>query len=148
MRIGSRWVSLVAVLCAIAAPGIASAEWTRVTGVPSTTLYTVSVNGDTIATGADSVVYVSTDAGATWRGSATVVHNGLEVERVRVRNGRLYAGTRRKGMFVSDNLGATWSDFNQGLVGGWRVVRCSRCLSRWPATTFSPTSEPSARRSR
>jgi hypothetical protein len=44
---------------------------------------------------------------------------GLEsVERVRMRNGRLYAGTRRKGVFVSDNLGDSWTDFNQGLVGG------------------------------
>src|SRR5262245_39164494 len=97
----------------------ASADWTRVSEVPSTTLYSIWANGDTIATGADSVVYLSTNAGATWKGSATVTHGGLEVERVRMRNGRLYAGTRRAGMFISDNLGDTWSGFNQGLVGGF-----------------------------
>jgi len=49
-----------------------------------------------------------------------MVASGLEsVERVRVRNGRLYAGTRKKGVFVSDDLGDSWSDFNQGLVGGF-----------------------------
>jgi photosystem II stability/assembly factor-like uncharacterized protein len=76
------------------------------------------VNGDTIAAGGDSSVYVSIDAGSTWKGSATVTANGFDVERVRMRNRRLYAGTRRAGVFVSDDVGDTWSDFNQGLVGG------------------------------
>src|SRR5262245_66304398 len=67
----------------------ASADWIRVSEVPNATFYTVWVNGDTIAAGSDSTVYVSTDAGATWRGSAMVTANGLNVERVRMRNGRL-----------------------------------------------------------
>lgn len=103
-------------LVSLAAP--AAAEWTRVSEVPGATFYSVWVNGDTIAAGSDSTVWVSTDAGATWRGSATVTTGGLEVERVRMRNGRLYAGTRRAGVFVSDDLGDTWASYNQGLVGG------------------------------
>jgi hypothetical protein len=31
--------------------------------------------------------------------------------------GRLYAGTYGQGVFVSDDLGSTWADFNQSLVG-------------------------------
>src|SRR5262249_14882791 len=43
-----------------------------------------------------------------------------EVERVRMHDGRLFAGTRDfHGVFVSNDLGVTWSDFNQGLVGGF-----------------------------
>ena len=48
-----------------------------------------------------------------------VVADPLDIERVRMRNGRLYAGTRRRGVFISDNLGNSWTDFNQGLVGGF-----------------------------
>ena len=46
------------------------------------------------------------------------------VKDVKIRNGRLYAGTNRfdtpgQGVFVSDDLGDTWTAFNQGLVGGF-----------------------------
>jgi len=110
--------SAVLVLIAIATAGPASAQWARVAGIPETTLFSVWVDGDTIATCADTATYVSTDAGATWTRSAKVAAGVIEVERVRMRNGRLYAGARGQGVFVSDDLGATWSDFNQGLVGG------------------------------
>jgi hypothetical protein len=98
----------------------AAAQWTRVTEVPGVTMYSVWANGDTITAGSDSTVFVSIDAGATWKGSARVVAGATEIDRVRMRNGRLYAGTRSfQGVFVSDDLGDTWSDFNQGLVGGF-----------------------------
>lgn len=96
----------------------AAAQWTRVEQVPITTIISVWVNGDTITAGAESTVYVSTNAGVTWKSSAIVVDGALEV-RVRTLNGRIYAATRRKGIFVSDDLGTTWTDFNQGLVGGF-----------------------------
>jgi len=105
-------------LVALCAASPVAAQWNPVTALPNTTLYSVWVNGDTIAASADSVVYISSDAGGTWKTSATVAEGLFSVERVRVRNGRIYAGTRRKGVFVSDNLGDSWSDFNQGLVGG------------------------------
>ena len=114
------WIARIVLpwaMLSLAAP--ASADWARVTEVPGATFYTVWANGDTIAAGSDSTVSISVDAGATWKNSATVVADGLEVERVRMRNGRLYAGTRRRGVFVSDDRGDTWSDFNQGLVGGF-----------------------------
>ncbi len=116
IRTGRAWPILLA-LAALPAP--ASADWTRVLEVPAVTLYSVWANGDTIAAGSDSTVFVSIDAGATWKGSATVTSGGLEVERVRVFHGRLFAGTRRAGVFVSDDLGDTWSGYNQGLVGGF-----------------------------
>jgi photosystem II stability/assembly factor-like uncharacterized protein len=94
----------------------ASAQWTRVTDVPVTIVFSVWANGDTIAAGADSVAYVSTDAGATWTPSATVGHGVTSLEAVRMRRGRLYAGTRGQGVFVSNDLGRTWLDFSQGLV--------------------------------
>jgi len=112
-----RLAAFIVALVAIAQP--ASAQWTRVTQVPDVTLVSAWANGDTIITNDDSLVYFSTNAGVTWKTSSMMV-SGLEfVPRVVMHNGRLYAGTQRKGVFVSNDLGDSWSDFNQGLVGGF-----------------------------
>ena len=99
--------------------GPALAQWTRVPDVPASDVFSVWANGDTIAAGADTAVYVSTDAGTTWKRSSKVAPGVNTINGVWVRNGRLYAGTFGQGVFVSDNLGTTWTGFNQGLVGGF-----------------------------
>ena len=109
--------STVLVIAFVAAAQPASAQWTRVTAVPATTIFSVWANGDTIAAGADTLAYISRDAGATWKASARVAPNLFSVEAVRMRRGRLYAGTRSQGVFVSNDLGDTWFNFNQGLAG-------------------------------
>lgn len=96
----------------------ALAQWTRVLEVPETDLYSVSSNGDTLAAAADSIVYVSTDAGATWKTSVKVAAGVTSIQGVLVRNGRLYAGTYGQGVFVSTDLGDSWVAYNQGLTGG------------------------------
>jgi hypothetical protein len=100
----------------LAAP--ASAQWTRVTDVPPTRVYSLWADGDTIAAGVDSTTYVSTNAGVTWLHSATPVADARAIEAVLIRNGLLYAGTFDQGVFLSNDLGATWQAYNQGLVGG------------------------------
>jgi hypothetical protein len=95
----------------------ASAQWTPVREVPAE-VYSVWANGDTIAAGSDSVGFVSTDDGVTWRQTAQVGSGLPQIRSVLVHDGRLYAGTYGQGIFVSDDLGVTWLDFNQGLVGG------------------------------
>ncbi len=108
-----------ATLAAIAATP-AAAQWTPVAEVPGTVLYSVWANGDTLVATADSVLYVSTNGGTTWKGSATVATGSHAVSTARMHNGRLYAGTFGQGAFISDDLGDTWLDFNQGLVGGFQ----------------------------
>src|SRR4030095_3994447 len=109
--------SLVLVgLLAFAAP--ASAQWTRVTEVTPFDVFSVWANGDTLVAGADTVVFVSTDAGATWRRSAKVGPGVTEIRQVRERNRRIFAGTFGQGVFVSDDLGATWTGFHPWLGGG------------------------------
>src|SRR5262245_3969916 len=95
----------------------ASAQWARVTAVPAKDVHSITANGDTLAATQDSVVYVSTNAGATWKRSALVAPNLNFVSTALVHNGRLYAGTDRSGVFVSDDLGSTWSGFSQGIAG-------------------------------
>ncbi|HEX7077445.1 MAG TPA: hypothetical protein VF363_03400 [Candidatus Eisenbacteria bacterium] len=114
-----RLAVLALVLSAVTAAKPALAQWTRVNEIPPTTIFSVWANGDTITAGADTVIYVSTDAGATWKPSAKPAPDVTIIDAVRMRNGRLYAGTQSKGVFISDDLGATWVDFNQGLVGGF-----------------------------
>ena len=100
----------------VAAP--ASAQWGPVEEIPPTPIFTVSTKGDTIAAAADTVVYLSTDAGKSWRRSTKPVAAVTSIQAVTVRNGRLYGGTFGQGVHVSDDLGATWHPFNEGLVGG------------------------------
>jgi hypothetical protein len=96
----------------------ASAQWTRVTQVPVTQLFSLRSVGDTIAAGADTAVYLSTNQGVSWLRSAKPAAGVASIQAVLMRNGRLYAGTYGQGVRVSDNLGATWQAYNQGLVGG------------------------------
>ena len=111
------WSSLVAFI-AIAAWSPASAQWTRVQEVPVANVFSVWTNGDTITAASDSTAFVSLDAGASWIATAKVAAGVTMIEAVRLHRGRLYAGTRGQGVFVSSDMGATWQDFNQGLVGG------------------------------
>jgi len=97
----------------------AHADWSPVPGAPSTRVFALSTTADTIVAGTDTSVFVSTDAGTTWRHSPRPAASVFAVTAVRMRNARLYAGTFGQGVFVSDDLGATWQAFNQGLVGGF-----------------------------
>ena len=116
MRSQALGLFVLAVL-AIAAPAVA--QWGPVEEVPPTRIFTVATKGDTIAAGADTAAYVSTDAGKTWARSAKPVAGVTSIQAITIRNGRLYAGTFGQGVHVSDDLGATWQPFNEGLVGGF-----------------------------
>src|SRR5262249_59492772 len=90
----------------------------RVTDLPATDVVSVDVEQDVIAAGADRAVFVSTDGGVSWRRSAPLSPAVASIQAVRLHQGRLFAGTFGQGVFASDDLGATWSAFNQGLTGG------------------------------
>jgi len=103
-------------LLVFAAPALAQFE--RVEEVPATTLFAVRANGDTIAAGADTAIYVSTDAGKHWLRSAKPAAKVAVIDAIVIRNHRLFIGTFGQGVFISDDLGTSWQAFNQGLVGG------------------------------
>jgi len=96
----------------------ARAQWEPVPEVPATFFFSITAAGDTIAAGADSVVFVSTNGGKTWRQSARVVAAQTAITAVHVRNGTLFAAPFGQGAFTSDNLGTSWRAFNDGLAGG------------------------------
>ena len=107
-------LAAAAVMC-LAAP--ASAQWIRVGALPTSDVFSVRALADTIVAGTDTSVFVSTDAGATWRRSTKPVSGVNLIGAVLMLNRRLYAGTFGQGVIVSDDLGRTWQAFNQGLAG-------------------------------
>ncbi len=96
----------------------AAAQWTRVLDLPEANFFALSASGDTIVAGASVFVYVSTDAGASWRPRSQPAPAVSPIFAVRFHDGKLYAGTSGTGVFISDDLGTTWRGFNEGLVGG------------------------------
>lgn len=117
MRILARAASVLILGELAALP--AHADWIPVPGAPATRVFSMSTTADTIVAGTDTSVFVSTDAGTTWRHSQRPAPGVFAVTAARMLRGRLYAGTFGQGVFVSDDLGATWQAFNQGLVGGF-----------------------------
>ena len=111
------WLLAVPFVLVLAAP--ARAQWSPVKDVQGFNIYAVRSVGDTILAGADSSVFVSTNAGVSFTQSAKPAFGTVAVGGVSIKNGRLYIGTFGQGVFVSDNLGATWTAFNQGLTGGF-----------------------------
>jgi hypothetical protein len=112
-----RFGSTALLLLVAAAP--ASAQWTQVTEIPVTPVFSVMAKGDTIVAGADTAVYVSINGGQSWNRSARPVAGVAAIPALWIRNGRLFIGTFGQGVFVSDDLGTSWQAFNQGLVGGF-----------------------------
>lgn len=113
LRRASVWVLLT--LTALPAP--AAAQWTRVLDVAATDVFSVVARNDTLVACQDSTIDVSTDAGLTWTHSTKVAPGLNSVSTAVIRNGKIYAGTDRQGVFVSGDLGGTWIDFSQGLAG-------------------------------
>jgi hypothetical protein len=114
-----RWLALGVILPgALLTAATASAEWTRITDIPVTNVFSIWSSGDTLAAGVDTAVYFSTNGGLSWRASTKPTPAVTSIQGLWVRDGRIYAGTFGQGVFVSDDRGATWRGFNEGLVGG------------------------------
>ena len=96
----------------------AAAQFARVVALPPSDVFSLRVTGDTIVAGTDTSVFISTNGGVAWRASARPSPEAKTIDAVLLRHHRLFAGTFGLGVFVSDDLGASWRPFNEGLVGG------------------------------
>lgn len=93
------------------------AQWTRVNAVPASDVASVIVRGTTIYAGTDSAIYISPDGGTTWTRSATIPNSPMLVDAIGVFDGKLFAGTGGKGVYMSSNNGQSWQALSQGLTG-------------------------------
>jgi hypothetical protein len=109
----SAWAMLA--LVTLSTP--AWAQWTPVPEVASTDVFSVTARVDTLVACRDSTIDVSTDGGVTWKHSLPVASGLNQVHTAVIRNGQIYVGTDRQGVFVTSDLGDTWADFSQGISG-------------------------------
>jgi len=101
------------------APAASAQEWTRIPDLPAAPVFSLRAQDDTLMAGTVSIVYLSLDGGATWRPSNRVSLADPLIQAVLWRNGRLFVGTDGLGVLFSDDRGATWHPFNEGLDGGF-----------------------------
>jgi hypothetical protein len=112
-------VALAAIATAVAsATPTAAQPWTRVLDVPPKNVFSLVSLDDTLLAGTDTSVYVSVDGGTTFRASRRPGTGVPILQSTLMHNGRLFVGTAGQGVFVSNDRGASWAAFNQGLVGG------------------------------
>jgi hypothetical protein len=108
---------LLALAALLLSTGPAAAQWARVTGVRETFVYSLAQRGDTLLAGTDDTVYVSPDAGVSWRASA-IGPTSVSIIAVRAARGLLWAGTQGNGVRMSADGGTSWQDASAGLSGG------------------------------
>ncbi len=91
-------------------------EWTQInSNMLSVYVWSlISVPGGKIYAGTESGIYATTDNGNTWFVA------GLSNNDVRAlltdNNGRIFAGVWGRGVFYTDDFGASWTEFNTGLT--------------------------------
>lgn len=95
----------------------AAAQWTRVAGVPATSVFSLVQSGDTLLAGESGAVDLSLNGGSTWTHSAQIGTSGVPITAVWIGHGLLWAGSFGQGVFTSGDLGASWQAANTGLVG-------------------------------
>jgi len=89
--------------------------WSRVAEVPKEeTIYCFTVHDHTAYAGGVRTVYIGSNDGAEWRASSPL-DNDLYVVAVAKYHQKLYAGTFRDGIRVSNDDGASWQPLNNGL---------------------------------
>ena len=99
----------------------------------------------TLYAGGEYAIYKSTNAGASWssaqidRGAGQVVALGADGEMP----GTVYAGTEFRGVFVSEDRGATWNASNGGLAsdGGRLAGRAVQVDLAAPGTAYFGTDD-------
>jgi len=111
--------SILTALMLFFASAASAQEWTRIPDLPAAPGFSLRAQDDTLMAGTVAVVYLSLDGGATWRPSNRVSLADPLIQTALWRNGRLFVGTDGLGVLFSDDRGATWQPFNEGLVGGF-----------------------------
>jgi hypothetical protein len=89
--------------------------WSRVTAIPKEeSIYCLSVFDHTVYAGGGRTVYIGSNDGSQWRASSHM-DDDLIVLAVAKFHQKLYAGTFRDGIRVSDDDGMSWRPLNLGL---------------------------------
>jgi|GEM_PF-1306387 len=88
-------------------------SWKRVSEIPKTAIYCFEVHDHTVYAGAVDRVYIGTNDGAQWHASASL--DSAYVMAVTEYHHKLFVGTGKPGVRVSNDEGASWQSLNNGL---------------------------------
>jgi hypothetical protein len=131
-----------------------SQSWTRFTGLPIKSYYSLEVLGTLMYAGTTDTMYFSKDKGVTWT-MRKLPTSGYRVQAFTSFVGRLFVGTG-DGVYMSSDTGRTWaaSNIHVGInqfaqwngdlyaaTDGGGVFQCSRVSNTWsPFNSNLPTS--------
>lgn len=88
-------------------------SWKRVPEIPQTAIYCFEVHNHTAYAGGIDRVYIGTNDGAQWHASAPL--DSVYVMAVAEFHHKLFAGTGKAGVWVSDDNGGSWQPESSGL---------------------------------
>lgn len=87
-------------------------SWTAAnTGISTAYVYDILVNGSKLFIGTNNNIYISTDNGNSWTPSS---FSGINVQVLKLNNGKIYAGTYGQGIYVSSDNGTSWTNITNG----------------------------------
>lgn len=92
-------------------------QWKKVESIPDVDIYSLYKSGSKIYAGAEGYIYISSDGGNNWQQSAKVHPDADVVSALIKYNDILFAGTYGFGVFISENEGDSWTEYNSGLTG-------------------------------
>lgn len=99
---------------------LAFANWDLIPEIGEQSVYSVYGIGDTLIAGTETETWFSTDAGSTWSKGGLIHPDAAGINAFCFLDGWMYAGTLKKGIFRSSDLGKTWNPVNSGL-SGWAL---------------------------
>jgi photosystem II stability/assembly factor-like uncharacterized protein len=93
-------------------------QWTRVTQLPASNIFTLFHKDSVFYAGGTNVIYVSNNKGQTW--DSTTAIPGLSpvssiIDHIIVYKNELYASSPSKGVFKSLDGGTTWQNISAGI---------------------------------
>jgi|GEM_PF-6165843 len=91
------------------------AEVKRIEALPQTIFYSLAVRGDTVLAGTDTLLYVSTDCGTTWRSSGRIAPNFEYVDVIAITSCGWFVGSANGGVYYTNDGGMTWNPAADGL---------------------------------
>lgn len=103
-------------------------------GIRDTSVFALASDGAILYMGGSGGIFVSHDAGASWVPSDQGLGT-LNIRALNVVDGRVYAGTRQDGFYVSNDEGVTWSRGAGAIFDRLTVRDVIRVGSRYFAAT-------------
>jgi photosystem II stability/assembly factor-like uncharacterized protein len=83
--------------------GLSDFSMTSILAMDSITLFTATSNGK---------VFYSNDKGVSWKDVTSLLFDGLSIVKIQKAGKRIYVLTEKNGLFMSDNMGQYWVEFN------------------------------------